>query len=679
MTSVRIQGLWLALALATAGCGGGEADCEGSACDGRTQVCMDFASTDDFYAAPFPTDARGVQGFPNPRQNDLVSRLVSMAESADGFGLTSGLFFQLTAPLDPAGLPSLSESVAPGSPVALIGIDPASPDYSKRYPVSIAFLADGGPYGAPSLLALLPLQGVPLRPKTRYAAVVMDALHDTKGRAIGPSAAMRALAAGRRPAGLGDDGWDSYQAALSALDAASIDVRHVAGLAAFTTGSPATALGKVLAAMNATPPAPDAPFAPAEVFPTFCVYASTIGMPEYQRGDPPYADDGGEWVFDASGNPVLQRTEVANFVVTIPRVPMPAAGYPVVVLSRTGAGGERPLVDRGVQGFTGGPALEPGTGPALYFASAGFAGASIDGPLGGLRNTTGANEDFTIFNVGNPAALRDNVRQSAAELALEAHVLDQISIDVSGCPGAVAPGNTAHFDVATMALMGHSMGATIAPLTLAFEPRYRAGLLSGAGGSWIENVIYKQKPVAVKGIASVLVGIAGSGYELNEHDPLLSLFQWSCEAADPPVYSRRITLEPSDGAARHVLMMQGIVDHYIMPPIADAESLSLGLDLAGDELDDTVLEIAELSPLGPLLPLVDRQQIGLPASANLTSADGSKVTAVVTQHLEDGVEDGHEVAFQTDPPKHEYICFLKGLSQGTPIVPSAGKADDPCP
>jgi hypothetical protein len=36
----------------------------------------------------------------------------------------------------------------------------------------------------------------------------------------------------------------------------------------------------------------------------------------------------------------------------------------------------------------GGAAVTPGTGPALYFAREGFAGLEVDGPLGGLRNTT---------------------------------------------------------------------------------------------------------------------------------------------------------------------------------------------------------------------------------------------------------------------------------------------------
>ncbi len=430
--------------------------------------------------------------------------------------------------------------------------------------------------------------------------------------------------------------------------------------------------------MIASPPAPSASFTPEEVFDTFCVYATTIPMPEYQGGQPPYTDTGGAWVFDAAGNPVLQRMEESTFYVTIPRQTMPAAGYPIVVFSRTGAGGNRPLVDRGPMGTNGGPPLAPGTGPALYFASAGYDGSQIDGPLCGLRNLTNGNEDFLIFNVGNPGALRDNIRQSAAELALQAHILETISVDVTNCPGAVAPGNMARFDVGTMALMGHSMGATISPLSLAAEPRFRAGLLSGAGGSWIENVIYKELPApALKDIAPVHIGVAGTPYQLSEHDPLLSMFQWAAESADPPVYARRITLDPLSGKPRNVLMMQGIVDHYIMPPIADALSLALHVDLAGAELDDTPPEIAGLAPLGPRLPLAGRHAIALPAAANLKGPNGT-VTAVVTQHPADGIEDGHEVVFQTDPPKHEYRCLLLGLLSGAPSVPADAPALAPC-
>ena len=119
---------------------------------------------------------------------------------------------------------------------------------------------------------------------------------------------------------------------------------------------------------------------------------------------------------------------------------------------RTGAGGDRPLVDRGQQATNGGPPIVPGEGPALYFARAGFAGIEVDGPLGGLRNTTGANEDFTTFNVANLPAMRDNIRESAVELDVIAHVGVALQLDTSDCPGAAA---TASFDASHVAIMGH--------------------------------------------------------------------------------------------------------------------------------------------------------------------------------------------------------------------------------
>jgi hypothetical protein len=72
------------------------------------------------------------------------------------------------------------------------------------------------------------------------------------------------------------------------------------------------------------------------------------------------------------------------------------------------------------------------------------------------------------------------------------------------------------------------------------------------------------------------------------------------------------------------------------------------------------------------------QQVPLPVSGNLTSG-GAHVTAVVTQHPSDGIEDGHEIVFQTDAPKREYRCFLAAWAAGTmPSVPTPGAIDTPC-
>ena len=173
---------------------------------------------------------------------------------------------------------------------------------------------------------------------------------------------------------------------------------------------------------------------------------------------------------------MLDHTETARVFVTIPRSAPGTDGYPTTIFVRTGGGGDRPLVDRGVRGENGGPPLAPGTGPAQEFAQVGVAGISVDGPHGGVRNVTASDEQLLIFNITNPPAMRDNIRQSALELVLLANLVGDVSIDTSACPGAAQP---ATLDASRLAMMGHSMGATIGPLAVAVEPSIRALLLSG--------------------------------------------------------------------------------------------------------------------------------------------------------------------------------------------------------
>jgi pimeloyl-ACP methyl ester carboxylesterase len=281
--------------------------------------------------------------------------------------------------------------------------------------------------------------------------------------------------------------------------------------------------------------------------------------------------------------------------------------------------------------------------------------------------------------VFNAPALRDNIRESAAEYALFAHVLASLQLDVSDCPGATP--STARFDASKIALMGHSMGSTIAPLVLSAEPLYRAAVLSGAGASWIENIVWKQQPIDVRTAFELLLGYRSADRVLEEDDPVLTLFQWAEEPADPLVYTRAMAEGPPGASPPHVLMEQGIVDHYILPPIANATSLSLRLDLADPPLDATNAELAAdgAPTLESQLLFSKRSQITLPASGNRVATGGVHVTTVVVQHPGDGVEDGHEVVFQTDPPKREYRCFLQTWAAGQlPRVPLPGDVEGPC-
>jgi len=636
---------------------------------------MDFSRAGGFYDAPFPSTELQLESgrvdlsrFPNPNRVTIVVRtLALLARDANGFGLTSAIYFSLTGAIDRTQLPDVNGSRFPPARVFLVGIDD-----QKRVPVHVDFVADGGPFGAPNLLSLLPYQGVPLKPRTRYAAVVCAELLDATGQRLRVAPVVEGFARNVVPTSLTEAQGAEYLAGYRSAVGASPDCT-VAGLAVFTTGAPVDGLVDFTAdALRAPLPVPR-PFVRQELFDDYCVYSTTIDMPDYQEGTAPYSRTGGDWRVDPEGRPGAPHFETASMVLTVPRAPMPANGFPLVTLVRAGAGGDRPLVDRGVQGETGGPALVPGTGPAQELARVGYAGAQVDGPLGGLRNTTHGDEQFLIFNVFNVAALRDNIRESALELVVFSAVLDGVQLDTHDCPGAPA---VTTFDPANRALMGHSTGATMAPLVMAIDPHMRAVVLSGEGGSYIENVLYKRKPLEVLPVANSLVQYTDR--TLTENDPALTLVQWATESADPPVYADFITRTPQyRGTPAHVLMLQGIVDNYILPDIANASSLSLGLDLAGPALDDPANPaLAGQTSIVGVLPLSGRGQIPYPASCNIVVGQ-SCVTGVLAQHPGDGIEDGHEVVFQTEPPKRQYRCFLKSLLTGAPTVPD-GATDAPC-
>jgi hypothetical protein len=648
-----------------------------SAASGTT-LGMDFSLSTGFYAAPFPCESRrradgsiDTDRFPNPRGNWFVDDLLRLARGSEvrGFGLTSPIFLGASGPLDPSRLPDLAASVDRTGSVFLVCVDPGSADYLRRTPVEVAYLPDPGPHGAADSLVLLPLQGIPLRPETLYAAVVMRELRDAAGNLLGVPQQLADVSRDVAPPGLSIAALAEYRRALSALVDDGVDLHQMAALAVFRTDQPLRGILRMQREVLSQPlPAPRAPWALVESHAGYHVYKTTIEMPVYQAGTPPFLAGGGEWAFDAQGDPILQGHETANLFVTVPRRVMPPQGFPACVLARTGLGGEKPLVDAGAHAVAHGPSI-PGTGPAQELARAGWIGVSVDGPHGGLRNVTGADEQLLMFNVVNPGAMRDNVRQAALELVLVAELLGSLQLP-GGAPGVTTPGGgPVRVDPARLALFGHSMGATISPLTLALQPRYGAAILSGAGGSWIENVVHKRSPVLVKPIAELVLDYPQHGYQLHEHDPVLGLLQWLGESADPPVYGRYVTSEPLAGDPRHVLMLQGIMDTYILPSIANATSLSMGLDLGGAELDRGDRRLLGFTPLGDLLRFSGAGRLSLPVAGNRTGPSGT-YTAVVVQHPEDGIEDGHEVVFQTEAHKVRYREFLRTFAQGgAPEVP----------
>ena len=195
---------------------------------------------------------------------------------------------------------------------------------------------------------------------------------------------------------------------------------------------------------------------------------------------------------------------------------------------------------------------------------------------------------------------------------------------------------------------------------MAFEPRFRAAILSGMGSSYIANILHKEKPVPVRPLAQMLFGYTLRLYGLHQGDPALSMLQWAMEPADPPVCG---------APSAHVLMFQGVVDHYLLPPSVNASTLSLGLDLAGDELDRHL----GYTPFRDVAAFSGRGMVPYPVQANA----GGRAAAV--QRAGDGIQDGHEIVFQTKGPKHQYRCFLQSFAErGTPRIVAPKDVAGPC-
>jgi dienelactone hydrolase len=620
-------------------------------------VMADWSRPGGLFDAPFPSDELGhaaaAAAFPNPTHVGLLEQARALVGEDGGFAATGGIYFQLSAPIDGAHLPDVVGSVGADSPLIVIPVDTTSSGRGA-VPGEISFEATPGPYGAPNLLSFVPLQGAPLLPGARYAAIVTTALRTADGIAFEPAI---------------DDDLAPYANLLPALASHGIDRSTIAGLTVFTVGDPIGGLARGRHAALARPlPVPGA-FTQTDLFGDFCAYHTTIAMPDFQAGTPPYTGSGGTWQLDGGGSPIFQHDETANLVVTLPRSAPPAGGYPLVVFVRSGGGGDRPLVDHGQQPGEGQPAIEAGEGPARYLARAGFAAIEVDGPLGGMRNPTGADEQTLASSFDNLGAMRDTMRETAIELDVLAHVAVALHLDATDCPAAgtttAGPANVG-FDAGHIAIMGHSTGAWIAPLAAAHEPLFKAMILSGAGGSFAAKFLWKQKPAPLAPMMSTLLQEPA----LHADDPALSFVQWALEPADPQVYAKTFAARAGD-----VLMVQGVVDSYMPPNVANAASLSFGLVLAGTALDTgTDPRLAQQRPLGPLLHLVASAPVALPYPG---TAGG---TRAVVQHPEDGVLDGDEVLFQSDAPKHQYQCYLRSwISKGTPAVDVAATRDAPCP
>ncbi|MCA9772520.1 MAG: hypothetical protein KC466_08925 [Myxococcales bacterium] len=628
----------------------------------------------DFFAAPFPIFTR-VRGdgtirwgdFPNPDANPIAAAYIDAADTRTrGFSTNGGVFFPLTEALDSASLPAdPTASTSAGASVYLMDVDPGSPERGRRIPIAAHFRAKPGKYRPPNLLTLLPVQGYPLRAETLYAAVVTRGVRDALGHPIPvvPEVVLSRL--GVAPVGpRGAEMVALYRNLWETLAAIGEGDEEVAVATVYRTMDPVgeqVALGEFV---RSQPPPVATDLFRIRDHQDYCVLEGRVDMPIFQSGERPYLLEGGEILFDDHGAPIVQWTESVRFALTVPRGVMPATGWPVLIFANGSGGSYLSVVDRGAQ-----PLPPLGSGPASFLAARGIAAIATDPILTGPRSPDHDPSGTLFFNPLNPFALRDNTRQSAAEVAVLASLVENLEVDPSLCDGddvSRGPSGKIGYDADRILFMSQSQGSTLAPNAIATERRIKAAVLSGAGLSAIYTMNFKKAPFDVREAVSILIGIWPFD-KIDVFEPAVTLLQTVFEPAEGLNFVRHFAAEPLlGGAPQHTLVISGIFDSYVPVEQNDALAAGLGADLVGPVVYPPTLDVIGLGGHGAIAP---------PVALNNTEGP-SPVTAGVVQYPAPEGFDGHFVTFQLDAPKHQYGCFLQSfVESGVPVIPLA--ASDP--
>ncbi len=665
-----------------------------------------------FYDLPFPSDLRRTAtngpdyaGLPIPATAGLVRSAVPVAQDRVGFPVVPVAWFRFDGPLAARSLADVIPAAA-ASPVLLVDVDPASPERGRLIPTVAATLVEDG-YTPVNTLAVAPFPGFVLRGGRTYAFVLTSALRDASDRPVEPSAALADLRAGRTPSGRRAAAAAALYAPLwDTLRTAGIDANTVVAATVFTTGdvvAETARLGdRVVERFDVT--VDGLALAPGDnptVHPRYCELRATVTMPQFQFGAPPFNSDGLMRV-GADGVPMTTTyASPANYarvpvVVTLPRGPMPAEGYPLMMMIHGSGGYSDEPVSRGTwrprgpanpcagarpsyynrpdtyEGMVGCYTAEQG--PAHHLAPRGFAVVGSAMPVNPER-LPGAS-GFAYLNLTNPAAMRDTFRQGLFEQRLLLEALTRLRIPaatVAACTGATLPAGTteARFDTAQLIVMGQSMGGMYTHFLAATEPRVRGAIPTGGGGHWSRFIFESQ---IIPGVGS-LIGTLLQGRSLSFVHPAMGLLQTLWEPVDPIAYVSRISRDPLPGRAPvSAYVPVGRGDSYFSTSTFDEIALAYGHPQGGSEVWPGMQRSLSLDARMGLAPY--------PIAGNLTrGTPPATITSAVVQYEGDGLYDPHAIFTQLDAVKVQYGCFAQTLQRtgrGVIVDPTGRAADGAC-
>lgn len=637
------------------------------------------------FELPYPNDLRLRSdgtidlGHLSSGQEELLQHYFDFAANnrLGGFGTNGAAFFRFSEPIDPDSLPETDEaSVAQDAPVVWINVDPGSPDYGRRLPLRFSFRERAGTYIGPNSLAVRRVPGFVMRPGSRYAVLITDGLRDIQGRPVQADEAFAALLDNRSPDTELQSAHAAYESLRAFLDDAQIE--GVVSAALFSTGEP-TALAGLARDVVYKRPAPVA--TDLVVVSETDAYVEIQGKyvaPNFQQGSSPYPspDQGGAIAVDpVSGEPEVVREEQLRFALTIPSGPMPEEGWPVVLYAHGTGGDFRSFIRKGVAERLARVRDKQGQEVAR------LAMVGIDQVIHGTRAPAGTFPDVLAFNMTNPKSWAHNLVQGGIDNFSLLRMVRELRFSKvpwaakSGRSDEMDFGQQVKLDAEQVGFMGHSQGTLSGPVFVAHEPAVCCVVLSGAGGDGAISFLRQEVPVNVANLVRLALK-----EPVDEFHPVVNLWQQVLEQADPNNYAALLIRQPLSGhPSRHLLLGEGLVDHYT--PIQTTESLALaiGLPLLGPvhrPVPD--LALAEIDP-GTL-----------PATRNVKTPSGA-VTAGLLQYpavpsgesCQDGVgceetdycdgtlcrHDGHYVMFQhPDAQRQISLFFATTVRDGTPTI-----------
>jgi predicted esterase len=548
----------------------------------------------------------------------------------EGAGTSAGVYFRFAAPLDPGTLPASGpDSVLDRSSVFLVDVTPGSPTYGTRHPVLVAFHAEEGQFIGKNWLSLRPLPGLPLREATTYAAVITSRVRGATGERVQAPDDLERLLLPQEPREEPyRSAWAKYATLRDYLDGAPLS-GQVVQATVFTTGQPTAQMHALRDAVYSTPAPKPVDLAYLRAHDGLAhVYTGRFDSPNFQQGEPPYFDGGGDIKLGPDGKPQVVRTESLRFSLSVPNAELPPSGWPVILYAHGTGGDYLTMVREGLD--TRAAFIELPDGKVTRMAMLG-----IDQVLHGPRDPSRSDPEISFFNMQNLQAARDNVRQGAVDDFQLLRLVENFAVE-----RAPETGRPIRFDPSRIYFMGHSQGGLTGPLFVAAEPKIKAAVLSGAGSVLILSLINKRAPTD---IAALVEGLLME--PATEDHPLLNLLQAYFEPADPNNYGPLLFQRPPKGfAPKHVFQTLGMGDNYTPVPNIAAFAVAMGVQ----PIEPRLYDLAGL-------PFTGQRWGRAPVQGN--AADG-KVTAVLRQYTPPPKEDGHFVIFDLWSARRDWTRFL---------------------